>query len=138
MVQLLRSLRRLTTPGADHIGGPGASDASDGSREVAARANAVAKLPSTVEQLDAAATLIEGLGQLRQISLRQGGPSPTRSPEPRAAALDSALAPVRAPWRRAFALQAWMEDHAQKARRRASRSLVQRLERALAPLAYPG
>jgi len=133
MVQLFRSLRRLTTPGADQVGGPGAPD----DRTARASETPAARLPSTVEQLDAAATLIEGLGQLRQISLRQGEPAPKRAPElPNA--VDGALAPVRAPWRRAFALQAWMEEHAQKARRRSSRSLVQRLERALAPLAYPG
>ena len=133
MVQLFRSLRRLTTPGADQVGGPGASD----DRGAGTSETPAARLPSTVEQLDAAATLIEGLGQLRQISLRQGEPAPKRAPEfPNA--VDAALAPVRAPWRRAFALQAWMEEHAQKARRRSSRSLVQRLERALAPLAYPG
>jgi hypothetical protein len=135
MVQLFRSLRRLTTPGADQIGGPGASDDA---QEAAAQEAPTARLPSTVEQLDAAATLIEGLGQLRQISLRQSRPAPKRSPEAPLNANDTVNAAARAPWRRAFALQAWMEEHAQKARRRSSRSLVQRLERALAPLAYPG
>ncbi len=46
--------------------------------------------------------------------------------------------PAPAPTRRSFALHAWMEQKTQAAHRRASRSLVQRLERALAPLAYPG
>lgn len=127
MVQLLQSLRRLAASGGDRPVAPAARDADD--REPAAN-----RLPSTVEQLDAAAPLIEGLGQLRQISLRQGEAMPPR-PDSRAEAADAA---GRAPWRRAFALQAWMEEHAKKAQRRSSRSLVQRLERALAPLAYPG
>lgn len=128
MVQLLRSLRRMTTSeGAE--GAPEASGADHGQSRGA-------RLPSTVEQLDAAATLIEGLGQLRQISLRQGE-APSARPDNRASQAAEPAAP-RAPWRRAFALQAWMEENAEKARRRSGRGLMQRLERALAPLAYPG
>jgi len=136
MVQLLRTLRRLATSGTDRIGDAVARDASG--EQAGATTGEALRLPSTFEQLDAAATLIEGLGQLRQITVRD--PALARAPEQRAApsVVEAALAPVRAPWRRAFALQAWMEDQAEKARRRARRSLVQRLERALAPLAYPG
>lgn len=128
MSQLLQSLRRLATSGGDRSVAPAPRGADDAEP-------AASRLPSTVEQLDAAAPLIEGLGQLRQISLRQGEAMAPR-PDTRAEATVDAAG--RAPWRRAFALQAWMEEHAKKAQRRSSRSLVQRLERALAPLAYPG
>ncbi len=72
---------------------------------------------------------------IRQIG-KDAGPAGRQEP-PRSAGED-ALHNAAVPTRRSFAVHAWMEQKAEVARKRASRSWVQRLERALAPIAYPG
>lgn len=141
MVQLLRSLRRFASGGEGHEGegavrgAVGRALRSDEGFSIGKPQGPSRQLRSTAEQLDDAAALIEGLGMIRQIG-KDAGPAGRQeiSIDPDETAQRNAAVPTR----RSFAVHAWMEQKAEVARRRASRSWVQRLERALAPIAYPG
>lgn len=141
MVQLLRSLRRLTSGGEGHQGEGAVRGAvtralrSDEGFSIGKPQDPSRQLRSTAEQLDDAAALIEGLGMIRQIG--KDAPPAVRQEAPIREDLD-AQRNAAVPTRRSFAVHAWMEQKAEVARKRASRSWVQRLERALAPIAYPG